>query len=229
MSDSVFAVEKEEEQKIKRHSQDVRINETINGTRTMIGDIRKDEDIAAILAEHGYGEERLDDGLARSEHCRSTFHDRSAAITAQQRASSRLFGLEETARRMYADFRLTARGLFPEEEVQAELGLIDRVPKDRTKLLGIARLSVDAARREPYAARFAEFGYDTAMLESLEAALDALDDADNTQNTAIIAAIEATKIRDKAYAKLTEWLQQFRKVATAALRSDPEKLKILKV
>ena len=55
------------------------------------------------------------------------------------------------------------------------------------------------------------------MLESLQAALDALDDADNTQNTAIIDAIEATKIRDKAYAELTDWLQQFRKVATAAL------------
>ena len=53
--------------------------------------------------------------------------------------------------------------------------------------------------------------------------------ADNTQNAAIIDAIEATKIRDKAYAELTDWLQQFRKVATTALRHDPEKLKILEV
>jgi len=43
----------------------------------------------------------------------------------------------------------------------------------------------------------------------------------------ILAAVEATKTGDEAYSAPADWLQQFRPVATASLRSDPEKLKIL--
>jgi len=228
MTEQVFIKEEEHEnQKQQQAEQDVQINETINASRTMIDNIRKNEEISNILAGHGYDEERLSEGLTLCDLTRQGFHQRGAALTAQYKASADLNGREKTARQMYADFRLLARGLFPDEPVRSELALTGKVPHDRTQFLGIARMSVDAARREPYASRFAEFGYDAGMLDQISTTLDALDDADSTQNNAIIDAVEATKNRDRAYAALTDWLKQFRRVATAALRQDPEKLKIL--
>ena len=217
-----------ETQKVKREmaEQDRRISNAMDAIRTMITNIRLNPQIGELLAARGYDEMRLDEGLQLLETTGTSFNRRSAAITAQRIATASVNGNEKTARTVYADFRLTARGLFPNKETRSELALKGSVPEDRNEFLSIARNSINNARNEPYAARFSEFGYDGAMLDTINGKLDALTESNAAQNNTIIEAVQATKERDEAYAALAAWMKQFRKVAKAALRHDVELLKI---
>ena len=211
----------------KYASQDVRINETINTLGTIVSGIRSHPAIAAVLADHGYDEARLEEGLKLTEHTRRCFHNRAAAITARQSATIILRDQEKAARRKYAKFRLIAHAVFPDENVHPELGISGRVPQDREQFTGIAEMSAAAARRPPYADLLSEYGFDSEAVDDLENALLALRRADSVQDTAIMNAIKATRVRDTAFEELQAWLQRFRSIAKAALRDHPERLHIL--
>lgn len=229
MMDEILEVSqpKGEHRTRKYTARDVRINETINSLGTIVSGIRSHPVIAAILAYHGYDEERLEEGLDLAERTRRCFHRRAAAISARQSATLILREQEQAARRKYANFRLIARAVFTNEDVYPELGMSGRVPQDREQFLGIAEMSAAAARRPPYAGPLSDYGFDSEALEDLENVLLSLRRADSVQNNAIMDAVEATKVRDIAYRELQAWIRRFRSIAKAALRDHPERLHIL--
>lgn len=197
MTDQILETIEIEVEKRQNAEQDTKIHAAFSQTLTMIANLREHPEAAAVLAEHGYSDERLQEGIELCERTRETFHRRSAAITAQRHATAELNGLENKARAMYSDFRLLARGLYPGRESRSELGLSGGVPRDRSRFLSTATMSIAAARREPYASRFTEFGYGEETLNQMEEAVRALDHADTVQNNAIAEAVGITADRAK--------------------------------
>lgn len=219
----------EQEEKRSYAEQSKRISESIARTKTMIDNVIKDKAVSEILAGKGYDEAAMKEGLELQQQASLAFQQRARAISHQRMCTATLRGKEETARQMIADFRLSARALYQDQAALSALSMIDHVPVERSQFLNISRASIKGARQEPYAARFARYGYDTAMLDQITNALDELDDADSTQNLAIKAAVESTEARDLAHERMDDWVKQFTKIATAALRHDPELLKVLEV
>ena len=218
------------EQAARRAEQDVSIEAGIGNAALLIETVSNDPQIMEILAEKGYTEEAFTEGRTLLKIARSAFATRAAAIAAQRYASSRLAGAHSTAEKAFVDFRLVARALFKDEpEAHSALNLKDSVPGSRSQFIAKALTAIENARLEAYAGRLARFGYDEEGLAQVEAAVSALETADAGQNQLISDAMTATAERDAAWEALSGWVSQFRAVAKAALRDQPDLFKILDV
>lgn len=204
-----------------RAEQDQIIANAITAARQAIETVRADAEIGGILAQRGYNEAKLTEGLQLQEAAQAAFIVRQTAMAAQKQATAALTGADTTARQTYADFRETARAIFASSADRTALGLAGSVPKDTQKFVTLARASYTNARNEPYRSALATYGYLSETIAQALATLDALTITDETQNTAIGAAVQATAARDAAYKTLDAWMKQFKRIVKVALRTKP--------
>ncbi|MBN1267667.1 MAG: hypothetical protein JXA25_19400 [Anaerolineales bacterium] len=227
-----YQEEETEEQTAARKiaEQDVSIEAGIGKAALLIETVSGDPQIMEILTEKGYDETVFTEGREFLATARSSFASRAAAIAGQRYASARLSGTQSAAEKAFTDFRMVARALFREEtEAFSALNLKDSLPRNRSQFIAKALTAIENARLEPYAERLARFGYDEDGLAQVEQAVAALETADAGQNQLISDAMTATAERDAAWEALSSWVSQFRAVAKAVLRDQPDLVKILDV
>jgi hypothetical protein len=211
-----------------RHAdQDQDIANFISAAVVKIETVRLDPEIGPQLATRGYNDTGLGEGITLQQAAQAAYTARQTAMSAKTQAVSALNQAAAAARATYADFRETARGIFPAASDRIALGLNGSVLKDQQKFITQARASYQAAQNEPYAARLAIYGFPREALVAALATLDALSTADALQNTVLGEASKATADRDAAYAALDAWVRQFNHIAKVALRNRPDLLKKL--
>jgi hypothetical protein len=213
----------------RRSQQDQETANLITESAELIGTIRADAEIAAIMGERGYSVERLDEGSALQAAAQSAFNTRQTALAEQKQATANLQAKETEARRTYQDFRETARAIFTTDAERVYLGLKGEVKKDLEKFITQARASYDGAKAAPYITKLASYGFPLTSITAAIAGLDQLEAANTAQNQAIGAAKGGTSSRIKAVEGLAAWVSQLRKIAKVALRSRPDLLAKLKL
>lgn len=85
----------------------------------------------------------------------------------------------------------------------------------------------NAQAMEGIARALASYGYSAARLAEERAALSAFERANQAQSAAIGAAQQATREQRAALAALKQWVGQYLKIATIALRGKPELIEAL--
>jgi vacuolar-type H+-ATPase subunit H len=206
----------------KNSDQDKQIADAITRAAKLIGIVRTDAEMAAILSTRGYDTAKLNEGSSLQGSAQAAYGNRQRVLGAQKEATRALADAEKTARREYADFRQTARAIFGEEADRTALGLNGRVPGDLQKFITVARASYGAAAGTTYAGALATYGYPAPTLQAASDTLDYLAQTDEAQAKAIGTATGGTGDRDAAFEALQAWVRQFRTIAKVAFRSKPE-------
>ncbi|WP_395145524.1 hypothetical protein [Armatimonas sp.] len=203
-----------------RAEQDQRIQNDITQYVQDIQAVRKDTALAAGMTELGFDSAALADGQAHAASAQSAYTHRQTAMGAEEAALKIATDADETARRRYVHYRDVVRIAYPRDPAARKaLGATGIVPKDRQKLVTLARAAYQGALQPPYAEALAKRGYNAAGLGAAELLLDSLDSATAALTAASRAAVEATTARNDAYSTLTAWGVPFR----AAIRRARKK------
>jgi hypothetical protein len=212
-----------------RAEQDQKIANEITAALQMLEGARDHPEIAGILAVRGYDAAKLDEGLALQAAAQARFKDRQEAIGAQRMATATLAGTEAIARYQYQDFRDISRALHTDPGDRSKLAVSGNAPRDRQKFITTAKASYRAALEEPFASRFAAYGY---TADEFQIALDKLDQLaadDEAQDAVIGEAVKATADRNAAVSELRAWIRRFTKLAKVGLKAKPDLLKTLNI
>lgn len=206
--------------KVTRADQDQRIQNDITQYVQDIQAAQGDTALAEALTELGFDTAALDEGDTHATSAQSAYTQRQTAMGAEEAALRTALQADETARRRYVHYRDVVRIAYPRDPAARKaLGATGIVPKDRQKLVTMARAAYQSAGQAPYAAALAKRGYNAASLGAAELLLDSLDSATAALTVASRAAVEATTARNDAYSTLTEWGVPFR----AAIRRARKK------
>jgi hypothetical protein len=179
----------------------------ISQVRQMHDVVVADGTLRATLGPRGFDTQRLDDAIAVCDAAQAKWNARQQAMAVQLECTLRVNDLFDTAVKSYADFRETARAIFPDEAALKALGATAAVPDDLEVFLTQARSAYAAGRTAPYTAALSPHGYPVAVLEAELGKLDVLQAASKAQAQAISDAQKATRERDEA----AQPLQLFRR------------------
>ena len=206
--------------KATRAEQDQRIQNDITQYVQDIQAVRDDPALAAALSDLGFDSAALTEGEGHTTDAQSAYTHRQRAMGAEEAALKTTLQADETARRRYVHYRDVVRIAYPRDPAARKaLGATGIVPKDRQKLVTLARAAYQSAGQPPYAASLGKRGYNAAGLGAAAMLLDSLDSAAAALTAASRAAVEATSARNDAYRTLTEWGIPFR----AAIRRAHKK------
>ena len=206
--------------KATRADQDQRIQNDITQYVQDIQAVRDDTALAAALSELGFDSAALDEGDTHAVSAQSAYTQRQIAMGAEEASLKIATDADETARRRFVHYRDVVRIAYPRDPASRKaLGATGSVPKDRQKLVTMARAAYQSAGQAPYAAALAKRGYNAASLGAAELLRDSLDSATAALTAASRAAVEATTARNDAYRTLTDWGTPFR----AAIRRARKK------
>lgn len=206
--------------KAGRAEQDQKIQNDITQFLQDIQAVRDDTELATALSELGFDDTALTEGEALSATAQSAYTQRQVAMGTEEAALQTVLQADETARRRFVHYRDVVRIAYPRDPAARKaLGATGIVPKDRQKLVTLARAAYQSALQAPYAPSLAKRGYNAAGLGAAEALLDSLDSATAALTAASRAAVEATTARNAAYRSLTDWGIPFR----AAIRRTRKK------
>jgi hypothetical protein len=170
-------------------------------------------EISEAVAEFGYTEVKLREGLALCEAALAAVNAQKAARGEQKAATAEMQIAYRAARDAFQAAAKIARATLDEGEI-VTLGLIGNTPRDVAGLLQAGyTLFANAAQRGV----LADYGYTATRLASERARLEALDAAQQAQLRAKGAAQQATQDRNAALADLNEWVAQYLKIARVAL------------
>jgi hypothetical protein len=196
----------------------------------LIDSVQRNPELAAVLAERGYDEAKLGEGLALYQAAEASFNRRQQAIADQQEATNLLKAHQALVKAQYYDFRIVGRGLFRGQADRTALVLSGLVSADRQQLIASAQTSYKAALQERYLPDLSKYGgFSREVIEAAIADVKKLAAMDDDQNAAIAQAVLATEDRDRAATELQDWVTQFRAVARVALRGRTELQKALEV
>jgi hypothetical protein len=209
---------------VARAEQDQRIANDITAAERCLLTARDTPEIQAILSTRGYGPTELADGLALQAAAQTAFNARQTAMARADLAQSTHDALDASAREHFTDYRGTVRSIFADKADQSPPGATGRVPDDEQKFITAVRAAYDAAKKAPYAAKLAKYGYPAETLDSAKSELDTLNSAGSGVDTADAAAAKATKTRDAACDALLAWMKQFKGIARVALKKQAELL-----
>jgi len=177
-----------------------------------------DEEISAILAEHGYDAEEFAEGTALAEAASEAIAGRASGMGKQSDATKALNVSIKAARADSVKFRIIARACFTGDAERTALSLKGDLPDDTGRFITTARTGYTVGKQEPYATKLAKRGYKAEKLDALLAALNALTKTGSTQDKAQGDAVDNTVARDTAYDALRAWMKELKGVCRGALR-----------
>lgn len=212
-----------------RADQDQQIANDISEALEMIQTAMTDADLGPLIAERGYDTEKLTAGAALQSKAQTAFNERQKAMAINDKAGGLFADAEDAARRVYAEFRETARVELPLADDQTALGVKGKVPLDFQKFITTAKASYAAAQAEPYASVIAKAGFKAAKLQGAVAAIERLSVLRTDALKAAGDAQTATLARNAAHEALTEWTGKFRRLARLALKGKPGMMAKLKL
>jgi hypothetical protein len=212
-----------DKKKRKLAEQDQQMANELSAALTMIETARDDAEIQALIAPKGYAVDDLDDAVDNLQApAQAAYNARQTAIGVARRATENLSKMEAEERKDFADFRETARAVFPGKTDWTSLGLNGAAPKDLQKFLTAAKSSYDAGKKAPYTAGLTKRGYSPAAIDAQLAGIKSVSDLSKTQGIAAGAAQKATTTRDTNFKALQAWTKEFRKIVKRTLRERPD-------
>lgn len=212
-----------------RADQDQQVANDISDALELIQTAKTDADLGPLIAERGYDTEKLTAGAALQSTAQTAFNERQKAKAISDKAGGIFADAEAAARRVYAEFRETARVEFSLADDQTALGIKGKVPADLQKFITTAKASYAAAQAEPYASGIAKAGFKAAKLQCAVAAIERLPVQHADALKAAGDAQTATLARNAAHEALTEWIGKFRRLARLALKGQPGMMAKLKL
>jgi len=205
------------------------IEERLTSAHIAVSNATADPEIQTLLAQYGYGAEKMAEGRGLYEAALQGVNDQTAAEDAQQQATAAAVAAEQKARDAYQALAQVARAVFTRDRSPlATLGLTGAMPRPAAGFLSASYALFDnAVRVASIRMALAEYEYDEARLEGERALIEAYDRARQAQEAAKAAVQQATGKQDVALQALGEWLSQFLKIARVALRGKPDLLEKL--
>ncbi len=203
----------------KRAEQDQAMANDISAALATLQTLRDDGEVSAVLAERGYDGAAADEAIATlHEPAQAAYEARAAAMAKADGTQDLLDAAAVTERKDFADYRETARAVFPASDAKVALGLNGRTPPDLQKFLTAAKASYAAGKKAPYAEKLARRGYTAARIDAELAGIKLVGDLSSAAASAAGAAKKATADRDVAFKALKAWMGEFRRIAKRALR-----------
>ena len=199
----------------------------LNSAQLAISNSLSDTEIQGLVAGFGYPVEKLKAGKTLYDCALAAVNAEKSAAGTQQEATRTLTTAESAAHDAYQALAKVARAVFAKDKAQLNaLGLSGTTPKDTAGFLASAYTLFDNAQT---LSPLADYGYDSAKLQSERLKIAAYDTANQAQESAKGAAQQSTRDQDSALQALNEWTAQYLKIAKVALRAKPQLLEKLGV
>jgi hypothetical protein len=200
-----------------------RIAERLDRHLDLITRARKDPEATALLAERGYDDARMDEGLALHAAAQDAFTNRDRTSGARSTLASATKKADRDARRALAEVRNTLRALYDGQPgILEELGVArDEPAGDRNTFLTESRGTLATVRTAPYAADAAEAGLTSKKLDAADTAIEALATSAGDLSTSGGVRKGATTTRNVAFDDFQTWVSRFRRFSRIAYRDHP--------
>ena len=185
--------------------------------------------ILAAVSPFGYGQARMEEGLALYREAQLLTELKNKAYGAQMGATTTVKRTREEAAVAYMAALKIARVVFAgDESAQNALGLEGSRKKSLSGWLDQARRFYNNVLRTPeFLAVMTAYNYPQAKLTAEVALVEAVWVKSELQDKERGAAQRATKMRNVKLAALDRWVAAYKKVAEVALAASPQDLEQL--
>jgi len=204
------------------------IADRLNAAQVAINNTLADAEIQAAVAGYGYSVEKINAGKGLYDQAVAAVNAQIAAVGAQRDTTATMELAKQQAYTAYQSLAKVARAVFAQDKTRlTRLGLIGAMPRSAAGFLTAAYALLENAAAPEIQAQLANYGYDSARLQSERAVINAYEAADRSQDQAKGAAQQATRDQDAALSELMLWYQQYIKIARVALQGKKELLEKL--
>ena len=178
--------------------------------------VQQRPEVAAAMAKRSYTTAKIAEGTELVDAFQAKRATRQEKLGNQRAASEALASGFSAAKQALTEYRESVRLAYPNDKAQQQaLGINERVPQDREKLIVYANTCATTAKKAPYAQALTEIGFDLAAFES---AIAAFATARTDFKVAEQEAQAATADRNAAFQALKTWTQSFRRALRLALK-----------
>lgn len=186
-------------------------------------------DLLADLALQGYGEEKLDEGLALLATAQTAVRTQDREYGEQLDASDRLTAEAKAARKVYMRHVKLARTVLEDDRgLLEDLGLRGRRKRSLVGWLDQARNFYTSALAKPeILARLDAVKITEPMLTDTLAAVEEVETQRRTAREEREDSQSATVAKDRAMEPLDTWMGTFFTVARVVFEDEPQKLEAL--
>lgn len=186
-------------------------------------------DLLADLSLQGYGEEKLDEGLALLATAQTAVPTQDREYGEQLDASDELTAEAQAARKVYMRHAKLARTVLEDDRgLLEDLGLRGRRKRSLVGWLDQARNFYTSALAKPeILARLDAIKITEPMLTDTLAAVEAVEEQRRTAREEREDSQSATVAKDKAMEPLDKWMGKSFKVARVVFEDEPQKLEAL--
>jgi hypothetical protein len=204
------------------------IADRLNAAQVAINNTLADSEIQTTVAAYGYTVEKITTGKELYDQAVVAVNAQIAAAGTQRDTTASMEAAKQEARTAYQSLAKVARAIFIKDKSKlAMLGLTGAMPKATAGFLTAAYALFENASTPEIQALLANYGYDSAKLQSERALIEAFDAANRSQEQAKGAAQQATRDQDAALKGLNLWYRQYIKIARVALQNKKELLEKL--
>ena len=183
--------------------------------------------ISERLANYGFDDEELAQGMALQETARDAFGARHDELpTESTLALTELTERMNKARDDYAEYRGVARAAFTGLSDRINLRVSGDTPDDLQRFMDHVYSGYIMAAEEPYTEKLSKRGFPPQRLAALLADLDALATLDVAHEIATSDAQEdgGESACDESYDAIREYMKELKGVIRAVFRKDPDVL-----
>lgn len=200
----------------------------LTAAQVAINNTLADAEIQAAVAGYGYSLEKINFGRTVYERAVAAVNAQIAATGAYRDACANTDLQKKAAQAAYQSLAKVSRAIFVKDKAKlAVLGLTGAMPKSIAAFLTAAKALFDNANQPELQALLADFGYNSAKLQSERSNIAAYEAAYRAQEQAKGAAQQATREQEAALKELDIWYRQYVKIARVALQGKKELLEKL--
>jgi len=204
------------------------IADRLNAAQVAIQNTLADAEILTAVAAYGYSVEKINAGKALYDQAVAAVNAQIAAAGAQRDTTATMESAKQQAYAAYQSLAKVARAVFIQDKPRLiRLGLIGAMPKSTAGFLTAAYALFENASAPEIQSLLANYGYDSARLQSERALIAVYDAANRSQEQAKGGAQQATRNQEAALKELDLWYNQYIKIARVALRDRKELLEKL--
>jgi hypothetical protein len=204
------------------------IADRLNAAQVAIQNTLADAEILTAVAAYGYSVEKINAGKALYDQAVAAVNAQIAAAGAQRDTTATMESAKQQAYAAYQSLAKVARAVFIQDKPRLiRLGLIGAMPKSTAGFLTAAYALFENASAPEIQSLLANYGYDSARLQSERTLIAVYDAANRSQEQAKGGAQQATRNQEAALKELDLWYNQYIKIARVALRDRKELLEKL--
>jgi hypothetical protein len=203
---------------LPRSERDLAMAQRVIAARQILDRVQANDELGTCLAEEGYDNATLLEGLALQESAQIAINARQEALARVDISEEALEEDRERAVSRFKRFRATVAESFEDQEAREELGVLAELPEDARAFYAVAHAAYENALRPDYQDALAAHGYPEESLHDESEIVEAYATAEESHEMAIQALQQADADRNAAVAALDRWMERFKELAKVALR-----------